>query len=276
MDIERNEDLVSSAGIYRLGEIVWFESDPNDVDLLQTSDIGYDGSKRIPAIVVNRKKARENEHFIGKLEPDDELEILVTVYSILIIPDGLLGRIPEGRLKPYLSINMPPSIINRQYLSPFFDLVKTWTPIVPLEATDLHQDYAGVFLGAEKIWKGDAVRLVPIESETLLELGITGAEVVFIERIFVVHGESAPRFEGQLCIKNPAYGSDPDEPYWNGLLEDDQSAFLEIEELAGRFYRLNSLELKSLPSAPTVAVRRVERRRQLLKIKNLDFDIEGL
>ncbi|KAK9451394.1 uncharacterized protein V1518DRAFT_369495 [Limtongia smithiae] len=171
-EMERREDKKIGAAWYRPGEIVWYRV--------------ADGKGYIPAMIITRPSFHDEDEREYRLEWETEgYRIFAFKLSGVSGAGEALPNIAESELTPWLSRDPSQCQIPK-----VLDIVSSWSTIDKIGSNPEDGDlYNGLFFGAEKIWCGEAICVLPAADDPGTKSENPPQEIMVIEKIAVKEGK---------------------------------------------------------------------------------------
>lgn len=203
VETERAEDLALGTALYRPGEVVWVFRDNDPHEPKQLSDrnsIVWEGQRRAPhpALLISRPLERPPWELVQKNVNDTHLPFDEYDKFSLYLFDSqeIIHKVPIYYITPWLSLDYL-LCANPQA----FQIVHSWSVFDKIDRLDQPNSstdafYNGVFLGAEKIWIGDAVLLQP-------EVEYGARDIMIIESIHIEKDTNDLLLSGDVFSPNP-------------------------------------------------------------------------
>ncbi|KAK9467145.1 hypothetical protein V1512DRAFT_247403 [Lipomyces arxii] len=239
---EKEEDRKIGAPWYRLGEIVqYLYRRPGEPTVYE------------PALVVSRPELHDNEASVDKeLQEQRETE----GYSLYALHKNRIIRdVKEKDILPWLARTR----VSKKPGGRLGKMLQSWSVFDRCGQIEDAVEYNGLFLGAEKIWKDEAVRLVPVEDDgdnanDSKEKDIK-EEILVIEKILLYGGDRLtisgslfepgnPEFQ-RVIVPNRVSA----QRNWKLSHRWDEETTVEVDALAGRWYSDTVCRWRSLREA---------------------------
>ncbi|KAK9454286.1 hypothetical protein V1511DRAFT_481908 [Dipodascopsis uninucleata] len=224
---ERIEDEIIGGAWFRPGEIVWKKSSSPQLECSsdQVADLWE------PVLI----HARSSIASAGKTSwTCDEPTYKVFNFDRKEFEEG----ISEIRLKPWLTMSSAKCNLRAS------EITESWSVFGKSGSEDEDKLYTGAFLGAEKIWCGDALRLRPQSTGSWNDKNFL--EILVVEKIIVKNDTGRLCFAGDVYIpgvstiqhRSPPRRVEADQN-WVITNMDDDIVEVDFDDVLGRWYARN-------------------------------------